>query len=253
MNRPEPFYLLDTEKIHNPFPEYAYYREHEPIFFCEPINLWFAFKYEVVKALFKDERLSSKRVGSFLSFAPKHLQDDMLQCQKLFEETMIMQDGQAHRRLRQAFNHGFTPKVVQATEELIHQVAEELIAKVKEQGYMDFAQDYAHILPVAVICHLLGDACIKMAKENKIDTIILGSVRLSEMTEPLRKYLNKRNVKITIIEPFSTCIHFAEALLNQFKVAEGKLVVLSSNESTLNILLLQSTPLCPEGLRHLKR
>lgn len=154
----ENFFFITPDKFANPYPDIYYFLENEPVFFCKEINVWFVFKYDDVVAAYKDDRLSNERLEAMIDGIPdEELKKKVLpMVNTLFADSCIMQDKQEHRRLRKAINGGFTPKVVNSIRDLIEKIAHELLEKHFETGEMDFAQDYAHILPVAVLCHLFG-------------------------------------------------------------------------------------------------
>ncbi len=55
----EGFFLDVPEKLDNPFPDLAYFREKRPVFFYPPFKQWFVFGYDDVAGLFHDPRLSA--------------------------------------------------------------------------------------------------------------------------------------------------------------------------------------------------
>lgn len=65
------FFLNVPEKLDDPFPDLAYFRENRPVFYYEPLDQWFVFRYDDVAALFADRRLSSDRMKGFVDAAPK--------------------------------------------------------------------------------------------------------------------------------------------------------------------------------------
>jgi hypothetical protein len=45
------FFLNVPEKLDNPFPDFAYFREHRPIFYYPALQSWFMFRYDDVRYL----------------------------------------------------------------------------------------------------------------------------------------------------------------------------------------------------------
>lgn len=71
------FFLNVPEKLFDPFPDLAYFRENRPVFFYEPFDQWFVFGYNDVTALFHDPRLSADRMKGFVDAAPPEVREDV--------------------------------------------------------------------------------------------------------------------------------------------------------------------------------
>ena len=69
---------------------------------------------------------------------------------------MIVTDPPRHVRLRRLVNKGFTPRAVNAMEGHIRGIAAGIIADIAEKGECDFVTDAAALLPLAVICEMMG-------------------------------------------------------------------------------------------------
>jgi len=69
---------------------------------------------------------------------------------------MIVTDPPRHVRLRRLVNKGFTPRAVNAMEGHIRQIAGDIIDDICERGEADFVTDAAALLPLAVICEMMG-------------------------------------------------------------------------------------------------
>ncbi|MGQ0604779.1 MAG: cytochrome P450, partial [Anaerolineales bacterium] len=73
-----------------------------------------------------------------------------------FDHNLLSKDPPDHTRLRALANRAFTPERVRGLEPRIAQIVDELIARVRTQGSMEFMADFALPLPVIVIAELLG-------------------------------------------------------------------------------------------------
>jgi cytochrome P450 len=65
-------------------------------------------------------------------------------------------DPPDHTRLRKLVSKAFAPKVVSALQPEISALVNGLLDRIAEKGEFDVVADFAHPLPVAVICRLLG-------------------------------------------------------------------------------------------------
>ena len=69
---------------------------------------------------------------------------------------LITMDPPRHVRLRRLVNKGFTPRAVNAMEGHIRLIASDIIDDLCERGEVDFVTDAAALLPLAVICEMMG-------------------------------------------------------------------------------------------------
>jgi cholest-4-en-3-one 26-monooxygenase len=69
---------------------------------------------------------------------------------------MIVTDPPRHVRLRRLVNKGFTPRAVSAMETHIRQIATNIIDDIADRGECDFVTDASALLPLAVICEMMG-------------------------------------------------------------------------------------------------
>lgn len=53
------FFLNVPEKLDDPFPDLAYFRENKPVFYHEALGQWFVFGHEDVSKIFSDPRMSA--------------------------------------------------------------------------------------------------------------------------------------------------------------------------------------------------
>jgi cytochrome P450 len=152
----EEFFLNVREKLDNPFPDLAYFREHRPVFYYPPLKTWFIFRYDDVATLFQDMRLTADRMKGFVDAAPTDVRDELRTVAPAFERWVLMKDGVDHAQLRHFLNRGFNATVVQSLKELIKQSVDELLDGVQDQGYIDASGDFAFLLPAYVLSDFLG-------------------------------------------------------------------------------------------------
>ena len=74
----------------------------------------------------------------------------------LLPPSMLAVDPPAHTRYRRLVSKAFTPRAVEALRPRVRELAAELLDDVADSGRMDLIGDYAGLLPVAVICEVLG-------------------------------------------------------------------------------------------------
>jgi cytochrome P450 len=75
---------------------------------------------------------------------------------EVFTQVMIFRDPPDHTRLRALVSKAFTPKTVEALNDRVAVMLDELLAAVEDRRHMDLMADLAYPLPARVICELLG-------------------------------------------------------------------------------------------------
>lgn len=70
--------------------------------------------------------------------------------------SLVSMDDPQHAKMRGILSRGFTPRVVQHQEELIHRFMRDAIDAVIESGECDFVEDIAVPLPMRIIAHMVG-------------------------------------------------------------------------------------------------
>ena len=71
-------------------------------------------------------------------------------------QTMLLLDPPAHTRMRSLVAKAFTARRMEALRPRIEAIVDGLIDDVAGHGGMDVIADFAHKLPVTVICDMLG-------------------------------------------------------------------------------------------------
>jgi cytochrome P450 len=70
---------------------------------------------------------------------------------------VVMMNPPGHTRLRKLVNRAFTPRAVSAMREVSQRVADELCDEIdRAGGTVEFVHDWARLLPLQVICEMIG-------------------------------------------------------------------------------------------------
>ncbi|MHB1711881.1 MAG: cytochrome P450 [Acidimicrobiales bacterium] len=128
----------------DPFPAFAWMREHAPAYFDEESGVWGVTRYADIKEISKDPDTFSNAGG----IRPD---SDAL-------PMMIDTDAPEHVRRRRLVSEGFTPARIRQSEAAIRSVCDGIIDRVCEKGTADFVRDIAMPLPMVVIGDMLGVA-----------------------------------------------------------------------------------------------
>lgn len=133
----------------NPYPYYAYLRQHAPVYQVPGAGLWAISRYDDIFALLKNTQVFSSTilitalVGEFTPFAPE-------------APAMIGQDPPDHTRLRKLANRAFTPRRIASLENHLREVVQQLLDPMAAQGECDLVRDLGGPLPTIAIAELLG-------------------------------------------------------------------------------------------------
>ncbi|MEM4781224.1 MAG: cytochrome P450 [Halalkalicoccus sp.] len=187
----EAFFLDDPEKLDDPFSDLAYFREHRPVFYYEPLDQWFVFGYDDVAALFADERLSADRMKGFVDAAPEAMQAEVGALAPFFETWVLMKDGADHARLRKFLLRGFNAASTRELRGRIEEIAEGLLDDAERRGRIDAASDYGFLLPAYVLSAFMG------VHEEDRDRIVQWSVDFVDFFNeiPITEETSERMVK----------------------------------------------------------
>ena len=133
----------------NPYPAYKFLRDAAPLWRA-PTGQWIASTHAGCTALARDNRFGHGRDGSI---APEVENEPAL---RSLTQTMLLVDPPAHTRLRGLVAKAFTARRMEALRSRIEAIVDDLIEEVEDRGGMDVIADFAHKLPVTVICDMLG-------------------------------------------------------------------------------------------------
>lgn len=149
------------------------------------------FPYELVRALFRDRRVTPRNPAYFEKLGvPK---DSQIMAY-LIEGNINLTWPETHDRLRPILVKGFTPRRIEASKPMIREIANNLIDRMLAQGGVDgssadFVRDFSHHLSIGVISRFLGidPEDIPLFENATVDQRLLGQIPL----EPVIPQLNK--------------------------------------------------------------
>src|SRR5919109_33166 len=125
-----------------PHEQWAWMREHAPVYWDSKNEVWGITRYHDVLAIEKDPATFSSRRSPRPHGNPLPM--------------MISMDDPQHTRRRKLVNRGFTPRRVRDHEPTIRRICTHIIDRVCEQGRCDFVWDIAAPLPLLLIADMLG-------------------------------------------------------------------------------------------------
>jgi cytochrome P450 family 142 subfamily A polypeptide 1 len=149
----------------DPFPAFAWMRQHAPAYFDESSGVWGITRYADIKEISKDPETFSNAGGIRPDNGPLPM--------------MIDFDAPEHVRRRRLVSEGFTPRRIRESEEGIRVICDAIIDRVCEAGSADFVRDIAAPLPMIVIGNMLG-----VAPEDRDDLLRWSDDMLKSLGSP---------------------------------------------------------------------
>jgi cytochrome P450 len=129
---------------HDPFPVYRWLRDEAPVYHNGKVGFWALSRYDDVLA-------ASLDTATFLSGHGMTIEG-----LDAGNDILINKDQPEHTWHRRLVSRVFTPMAVAAQEETIRDVCRELLAGARERGRIDVVDEFSLVLPIAVICEMLG-------------------------------------------------------------------------------------------------
>jgi cytochrome P450 len=151
--------------VQDPYPAYAYLREHEPVRWNPMFNCYMLTKYDDVHQVFGDhQRFSSdvwSRIPEVMSESMGFTEDSeegrfLRQIVPFLAYNLQGMDPPGHTRQRTLMQKTFTPRMLESFRPRVQQTVDELIDQHLAEGRMDLVADLAYPLPSNVILDLLG-------------------------------------------------------------------------------------------------
>lgn len=147
--------------IQNPYPAYAYLREHDPVHWNPMFNCFTLTRYDDVNMAFSDHRRFSSDIWSGAAEFLGLEEDDpsgqyLRQIIPFLAYNLQGMDPPGHTRQRTLMMKTFTPRMIESFRPTVQKLVDELIDQRSAEGSMDLVADLAYPLPSNVILDLLS-------------------------------------------------------------------------------------------------
>ncbi len=245
-----------------PHEQFAWLREHEPVFWHEHgggpgwPGFWAVTRHEDVMQVSRHPEIfsSARRTTAF-----RELPDSVVERRRMM---ILDMDPPRHSRLRALVNRGFTPRIIARLENAIRQTCASLLDAAAQLGEAEFVADVAAPLPVEVICELVGAPPEDRGRLYELTNRMTGfdDPEVSSPTQyvqavnelygyaaqlgELRRREPRDDIVTRLLQPDEEGNELTAAEFNLFVL----LLVLAGNESTRNaasggmLALLQNPP-----------
>jgi len=175
---------FSPEVRENPYPYYAYLRQHAPVYQVPDVGMWAISRYDDVLFILKNPQifsssiLSAAAVGDLNLFPPE-------------APDLISLDPPAHTRLRKLVNRAFTPRRVASLESHLREMVQRLLEPLAAQGAGDLIGDLAIPLPVMAIAELLGVPPERYHDFKRWTNLILRAMNGAAVTQEERTQIGQ--------------------------------------------------------------
>jgi cytochrome P450 len=157
----------------DPYPAYAALRADEPVRRIQRPDgtVWLLSRYADVRAALADPRLSKDWRYTLPPEARAEAPASPI-------PMMILMDPPGHTRLRKLVSRSFTLRRMEELRPRVAEIAGELLDALPPTGRVDIVAQYAFLLPVFVICELLG-----VPAEDRHDFAAWSTTMVDESTQ----------------------------------------------------------------------
>jgi len=179
----------------DPYPGYAWLREHDPVHWSESLRAWVITRYDDVLEVFdRPARFSSDR---FRKLDPRYAsqRDAVVAVARVLGDWMVFRDPPDHTRLRALLQKSFTTRQLERTRPQMQRIIAGLLDEMAKRGECDFVRDFAFPLPAGVIAVLLGVPAADIAQlgrwSDQMSAYVGGSILPIDHFEETRRGLDE--------------------------------------------------------------
>lgn len=151
--------LFTWEFATDPYPAYAWLREHAPVHktrLPSGVEAWLVTRYADAKQALADQRLSKNPAHHGEPAHAKSKTGIPGERSANLMTHLLNIDPPDHTRLRRLVSKAFTPRRVAEFAPRVQELTDQLIDQFVEKGEADLIHDFAFPLPIYAICDLLG-------------------------------------------------------------------------------------------------
>jgi cytochrome P450 len=190
---PADFNFFDEKVLNCPYDFYQTLQEQAPVYQLPDTNIFMVTRHEDVKKLLKDTDTYSNNFNHLLK-GPEPAPEVTAIYDKAWEpvDTMITADPPRHKTYRTLVNKVFNAKRVNAMEDYMKNIVDELIDGFIDKGEIDFVHEFTMPLPVYVIADQLGVPRVDLKDFKKWSDSFAR--RLSQMATPEEQIEDAENI-----------------------------------------------------------
>jgi cytochrome P450 len=132
----------DPAVLEDPYPAYAWLREHAPVFHVEEHDLWIVSRYADLLSAVRNTAVFSSNQGNSYERRPVPM--------------LVGLDPPEHTRVRRVVARHWTPRVIGQLRPRVERLVSDLLDAALAKGDCDFLVDVCEPLPVTLIAEIMG-------------------------------------------------------------------------------------------------
>ena len=262
----------DPATLADPYALFARLRDEDPCHWSPRLKSWVITRYDDVKSVTQDGKLSSNRLQPFFASMPSEEAKKIGDIIRYLSLWMVFKDPPEHTRLRRLTSRVLHVKSMQGMRPQIEGIAEWLLDGLRGQDEFDFIAEFAGPLPCLVIMAMLGVSHGDLALMKRLSddmALFIGSSRVSaqkydtaqaathEMADYFRQLIDVRRA-VPGDDLLSQLVHLRngdDRLSDDELIATCILLLFAGHETTTNhiangLLSLMQFPAQVQKLRH---
>jgi cytochrome P450 len=170
----------DPAVLADPFPLYRRLRDEDPAHWSPLLKAWVLTRYEDVRRVCLDSRMSSDRLRPFFATLPSSEAASIGELIRYLTLWMVFRDPPVHTRLRRLAAKVFNVRSMHALRPNVEALTGWLLDRIGARGEIDFIADFAGPLPALVIMDMLGVPRSELARLKHLSdemALFIGSAR----------------------------------------------------------------------------
>jgi cytochrome P450 len=170
----------DPGVLADPFPTFARLRDEDPAHWSAALKAWVLTRYDDVKRVCLDTRMSSDRLSPFFAALPSTEAARMSALIRTLSLWMVFRDPPEHTRLRRLASRVFHVRSIQALRPNVEALSAWLLERIGGRSELDFIAEFAGPLPALVIMDMLGVPRGELERMKRLSdemALFIGSAR----------------------------------------------------------------------------
>jgi cytochrome P450 len=170
----------DPAVVADPFPLYRRLQDEDPAHWSAQLKSWVLTRYDDVKRVCLDLRMSSDRLRPFFAALPSPEASRMMELIRILTLWMVFRDPPEHTRLRRLASQVFHVRSMHALRPNVEALTAWLLERIGERERFDFIADFAGPLPALVIMDMLGVPRGELERLKRLSdemALFIGSAR----------------------------------------------------------------------------
>ena len=172
----------DPAMLANPYALFTRMRDEDPCHWSPRLKSWVITRYDDVKAVTQDGKLSSNRLEPFFASMPGDEAKKIADIIRYLSLWMVFKDPPEHTRLRRLTSKVLHVKSMQGMRPQVEGIAAWLLDGLQGKDEFDFITEFAGPLPCLVIMAMLGVPREDLSLMKRLSddmALFIGSSRVS--------------------------------------------------------------------------